>query len=545
MRITPSGGEQKKLFDYTTLHIGSHEKSSKHYSKMFVVKVTHTGDQSMRRLVIEEPYSFAGICSVIVNRFELSDAEAKSVSLKYRDPEGDMINLNSDEELGEALSLLKDADPPVMHMSLSVGSDAPGASWAASLAAADGQVAAPTPPAAPREPSLAAADGDVAKAPAGAEARQSIASEDDVVLVTADEENAGEARKKAEEEREMAEAIAAVAAAELEEARKAEREAEEARLAAEAQEEKRRIQVEKEEEEARKAAAAALEEEERVAAEKKRAEEERMAADKAAAEAERRKAEEEDAARTARAEAEAEKRRLDEEEEAEKREAAKAKVAAEALDEVERGARRDIAVAQAKEQATFLATMLLGVGCDRATVQGIFSEAIVDGAVGAADVGVIVEEIVGGAIAAEQQKEELSGPGAQTVAENAEEDNKENKEEEEREPVVAEEGAPVAAGDENDEEREKFEDAMEEPEDVNDLAALLIAFYQQYNSQVMPTKHCPVLFPTPSSLHLPSSPASVQGLINICSTQGIDNVPRLVNDFAGDVAGLNLLLRNK
>jgi hypothetical protein len=34
-------------------------------------------------------------------------------------------------------------------------------------------------------------------------------------------------------------------------------------------------------------------------------------------------------------------------------------------------------------------------------------------------------------------------------------------------------------------------------------------------------------------------------LINICSTQGIDNVPRLVNDFAGDVAGLNLLLRNK
>lgn len=485
---------------------------------MFVVKITHTGDQSMRRLLIEEPYSFAELCRVIKTRFELSEANSSLCSLQYRDPEGDMISLNSDVELAEALSLLSAADAPVLHMSLCVGAAAGGASWAAFLssdAVAAEDIAAvsvkahcphcprgrdgtpPVPirtrtpartdpsslvdqgePPAP-EPFEAQVDGTAAAAAAMSNERKPSdqVEDDDVVLVSADDD-VEEERRRAEEERETAAALAEVAA--LEERERAAKEEEAAQVIKRHQELAEQRRCERDAEEARLAAEAEAEE--------------------------RTREEEEEAAARAAAAAAAEKRRREEEEEEAKR-GDEAKTGADRekfeLEEREKLARIAIAVAQARDQASFLAAQLLAVGCDAATVSTIFAAGIVEAASGHAEVGSIVTELVGSAVGGAQQEQAPPQP-----EEDKEEDNQEDKEEDKAE----KEEEPKEEDKEEEREEERFEDAQEEPEggkDANDLAAMLIAFYQEHNPQ------------------------------------GIDNVARLVGDFGYDVAGLNRLLFNK
>ena len=59
-----------------------------------------------RRLVLQEPYTFKSLLQMVTSRFELNQAQALSAQLRYIDPDGDLISMNTDTELSEALALL-------------------------------------------------------------------------------------------------------------------------------------------------------------------------------------------------------------------------------------------------------------------------------------------------------------------------------------------------------------------------------------------------------------------------------------------------------
>jgi len=88
---------------------------------MFVIKVQH--GEVTRRLVLQEPYAYQSLLQTVLSRFELSSAQARSAQLRYIDPDGDLISMNTDAELSEALSLVNQSDAqPVLRLKLVVNS---------------------------------------------------------------------------------------------------------------------------------------------------------------------------------------------------------------------------------------------------------------------------------------------------------------------------------------------------------------------------------------------------------------------------------------
>jgi len=71
---------------------------------MYVIKVQF--GEVNRRLVLQEPYTFKSLLQMVTSRFELSPPQAVNAQLRYVDPDGDLISMNTDAELCEALALL-------------------------------------------------------------------------------------------------------------------------------------------------------------------------------------------------------------------------------------------------------------------------------------------------------------------------------------------------------------------------------------------------------------------------------------------------------
>jgi len=90
---------------------------------MFVIKVQH--GEVTRRLVLQEPYTYQSLLQTVLSRFELSISHSRSAQLRYIDPDGDLISMNTDAELSEALALINQSDAqPVLRLKLVVnGSD--------------------------------------------------------------------------------------------------------------------------------------------------------------------------------------------------------------------------------------------------------------------------------------------------------------------------------------------------------------------------------------------------------------------------------------
>jgi hypothetical protein len=88
---------------------------------MFVIKVQH--GEVTRRLVLQEPYSYQSLLQTVLSRFELSAAHSRSAQLRYIDPDGDLISMNTDAELSEALALINQSDAqPVLKLKLILSS---------------------------------------------------------------------------------------------------------------------------------------------------------------------------------------------------------------------------------------------------------------------------------------------------------------------------------------------------------------------------------------------------------------------------------------
>uniref|UniRef100_A0A6T8BRE7 PB1 domain-containing protein n=1 Tax=Cryptomonas curvata TaxID=233186 RepID=A0A6T8BRE7_9CRYP len=85
---------------------------------MFVIKVQY--GEVTRRLVLQEPYTYQSLLQTVLSRFELSIA-SRGAQLRYIDPDGDLISMNTDAELSEALALINQSDAqPVLRLKLVV-----------------------------------------------------------------------------------------------------------------------------------------------------------------------------------------------------------------------------------------------------------------------------------------------------------------------------------------------------------------------------------------------------------------------------------------
>jgi hypothetical protein len=115
---------------------------------MWVVKVTQ--GETTRRIILDEPYTFERLRGMIQTRFELSSSELDRAALTYTDmtdPDMDEVCVSSEEEFAEALSLLKNADPPLVRMTLKIAPErvqAATPTWANSLGANAAAPASPT-----------------------------------------------------------------------------------------------------------------------------------------------------------------------------------------------------------------------------------------------------------------------------------------------------------------------------------------------------------------------------------------------------------------
>eukprot|EP00292_Cryptomonas_paramecium_P007112 CAMPEP_0113703574 /NCGR_PEP_ID=MMETSP0038_2-20120614/25951_1 /TAXON_ID=2898 /ORGANISM="Cryptomonas paramecium" /LENGTH=456 /DNA_ID=CAMNT_0000628083 /DNA_START=85 /DNA_END=1451 /DNA_ORIENTATION=- /assembly_acc=CAM_ASM_000170 len=85
---------------------------------MYVLKVQY--GEVTRRITIQEPFDFKSVLVTVVGRFELGESEAPRAQLRYVDPDGDVISMNSDAELAEALSLASSDAQAVLKMKLVV-----------------------------------------------------------------------------------------------------------------------------------------------------------------------------------------------------------------------------------------------------------------------------------------------------------------------------------------------------------------------------------------------------------------------------------------
>jgi len=83
---------------------------------MFVVKVQF-GDVN-RRLVLQEPFTFDSLLQTVVSRFDLKPCQALNAQLRYVDPDGDLISMNTDAELAEALALVNQSEVQALRMKL-------------------------------------------------------------------------------------------------------------------------------------------------------------------------------------------------------------------------------------------------------------------------------------------------------------------------------------------------------------------------------------------------------------------------------------------
>jgi len=374
---------------------------------------------------------FGNRWDIVAKRFELP--EGALGHLRYTDPDGDLVTVNTDEELHEALQLIKDVEPPLLRMQLHVengkdegnGAAAPAVNanaWAGALSDdRSAQLPAPDPkltvpvtgsePNAPRscdqfvQPlvcnrlSTASSDSCVvvtdpavetekleqeAKLKAEAEALANARAEEEAKQIAAEieakERAEEEARAKAEQERLQAEAEAAAQREEAE--RRAAEEA--ARVAAEEEARELAAKEEAERAAASEAARVAAEVEARELAEKQEAERAaaaaaaRVAAEAEAAEAAAAKKAAEEAAAKKAAEEAAAKKAAEEAADRERRAAEEAARRAdeEALrmeEENERQARLDIARAQAEEDAYHRINALVKMGCSEAQLRAIYA----------------------------------------------------------------------------------------------------------------------------------------------------------------------------
>ncbi len=86
-----------------------------------MIKVQH--GEVTRRLVLQEPYSYQSLLQTVLSRFDLSAAHSRSAQLRYIDPDGDLISMNTDAELSEALALINQSDAqPVLKLKLILSS---------------------------------------------------------------------------------------------------------------------------------------------------------------------------------------------------------------------------------------------------------------------------------------------------------------------------------------------------------------------------------------------------------------------------------------
>jgi hypothetical protein len=172
---------------------------------MWVVKVTQ--GETTRRIILDEPHTYERLRGMVEARFELSSAECDRAALRYTDPDGDEVCVSSEEEFAEALSLLKNVDPPLVRMTLKVSPErtpAATATWANSLGGSNA--------AAPASPTASSEDSDVVfieqddatpKSEADAEAMQR-----DEALKTAAKAAEDEQMQKQQQQEEEAKALA-------------------------------------------------------------------------------------------------------------------------------------------------------------------------------------------------------------------------------------------------------------------------------------------------------------------------------------------------
>jgi len=79
------------------------------------LKVSYLND--IRRMAVENP-SFGGLKEMLCKLFRISECEWKEIDVRYKDDEGDMITVSSDEELHESLVLLQTTQQPVATLKL-------------------------------------------------------------------------------------------------------------------------------------------------------------------------------------------------------------------------------------------------------------------------------------------------------------------------------------------------------------------------------------------------------------------------------------------
>jgi len=72
-------------------------------------------DGEVARFLIDYGASFAEVLSEVNRRLGL-DTNEKALKLKFKDDEGELCSIDSDEELAEALCITASMQPPVLHM---------------------------------------------------------------------------------------------------------------------------------------------------------------------------------------------------------------------------------------------------------------------------------------------------------------------------------------------------------------------------------------------------------------------------------------------
>jgi hypothetical protein len=83
---------------------------------MFLIEIVHRGE--CRRLLLSDPpYCFHSLLSEAIEKFKIP--KPLSARIRYQDPfDGDWITLSTDEELLEALEIVRHIKPHVIHMEL-------------------------------------------------------------------------------------------------------------------------------------------------------------------------------------------------------------------------------------------------------------------------------------------------------------------------------------------------------------------------------------------------------------------------------------------